>query len=136
MPSEDRCQQAIIRALLKEGWQVLVSQYLILFGRKNRRLYTDLALSHPAEPKPILVEVKCFHGPYPMPELYQVLGQYQLYRQCLDRRQIDFPLYLAIPDVAYQSLFTEPEVKAILKYARIKLLVVDLRQEEVLRWIR
>lgn len=136
MPSEDRCQQAIIRALLKEGWLLIKPQFIVLFHQKQRRLYIDLHFARMRDEKPenLLVEVKCFNL-NTLDEFYASIGQYQVYRHAMDIQQIPHPLYLAVPHHTFRDTFLQDALQKTWQNAKIKIITVDLKTEKVRQWI-
>ena len=71
----------------------------------------------------------------PIDYLARTLGQYVLYQSILDWNEEEIPLYLAIPEVAYQGLFQEPVGQAVIRKTQMKLMVVDVIAEEIITWI-
>ena len=71
--------------------------------------------------------------------LYKTTGrlcnQYVLYRLLLNRIEPERTVYLAIPDRAYRELFTEPIGELVINDLPLRLLVVDIEQAEVKKWI-
>ena len=58
-----------------------------------------------------------------------------LYRLLLNRIEPERIVYLAIPDKAYRELFTEPIGELVISDLPLQLLVIDVEQVEVKRWI-
>lgn len=84
----------------------------------------------------IIVEVKCFTNPkFDLPELYTAIGQYEIYRAALRKGQSTPPLYLALPDTAYNRLMKDSAFRNALERAAIKMLIVDIETEEIVEWI-
>jgi len=96
----------MIRAFEKVGWRVHEKPYLIRTAKRN--LYADFGLQRANEDnleQIIIMEVKCFTDPQTdLQELYTAIGQYQLYQNALTEHRIAYPLYLAIPQTAYERL--------------------------------
>ena len=83
----------------------------------------------------IAVEIKELRGQSVIVELEQAIGQYVLYRLLLNRIDPERSIYLAIPDKAYHELFTEPIGELVIRDLPLQLLVVDMKQTEVIKWI-
>ena len=83
----------------------------------------------------IAVEIKELRGQSVIVELEQAIGQYVLYRLLLNRIEPERTVYLAIPDKAYLELFTEPIGELVISDLPLRLLVVDIEQAEVKKWI-
>lgn len=56
-------------------------------------------------------------------------------RAALEERNLVIPLFLSIPVTAYQQLF-DVTVQRVSSECRIKWMVVDLLNEEIVEWIR
>jgi hypothetical protein len=67
--------------------------------------------------------------------LADVLGQYFLYRQTMNYLNIDYPLYLAVPHRAYETLLQEEMSKTVVQAMHIPILTFDPEEEVILSWI-
>ena len=67
----------------------------------NRRLYIDLKAQRDGQL--VLIEIKGLERS-PVHELMELLGQYLIYQLALEYLSIDIPLYMAVPQVAYQNI--------------------------------
>lgn len=135
MPALDDCHPQVVRALEKEGWHVEARPFQMKI--QKRRIYIDLEATRQINGSKhhiLLVEVKCFTGLHPTTELYQAVGQYLIYRAALAERNLVIPLFLFIPLTAYQQLF-DVTVQRVSSECRIKWMVVDLLNEEIVEWI-
>ncbi|MCU0515150.1 MAG: hypothetical protein MUE40_21560, partial [Anaerolineae bacterium] len=127
MPVHDHCEPQIIRALEKAGWQIYPRQYALYLPGRRFPLIADIQ-AQKADATIIIVEVKCFTGEV-LAELYTAFGQYLVYRSLLQLRRIQKTLYLAIPQLAYDTIFKDFGLQIAVENA-IKLLIVDLEREE------
>jgi hypothetical protein len=132
----DQCHFQIVHALEKEGWTVANKQTRLY--SETRQVFIDIYAEKRANGSAknvLLSEVKCFAGSGDNTrEIYTAIGQYLVYRSLLAELQIAIPLYLAIPLLAYESLF-EPAARRVVQESRIKLLIVNVDTEEVAQWI-
>jgi hypothetical protein len=137
MPALDRCEPQIIRALEKQNWLVTDKPFPIRLGQNKGYLYADLRLEHSERNQQVvIVEVKCFPKQRSqLDEFYHAIGQYQVYQNALIMREISLPLYLAIPHDVYEDFFDKDIIQATLQKIQVKLIVIDLRLEEVVKWI-
>ena len=147
MPQRDTIHQAVKRALINDGWEITDDPYVIVFG--ERFLFVDLGAEEAQQPSPsaasfvgaerdgtrIAVEIKELRGQSVIVELEQAIGQYVLYRLVLNQVDPGRGVYLAIPDSTYRELFTEPIGELVIRDLPLQLLVVDLQEEVVTRWI-
>jgi hypothetical protein len=83
----------------------------------------------------IAVEIKSFISASSLEDLYDALGQFFLYDTALSRSEPERELYLAIREPVYLSLFTGVEGEELRLRARVKLIVFDDQNQEILQWI-
>lgn len=69
-----------------------------------------------------------------MRELYVAFGQYIIYRAVLAEQDITFPLYLAVPDQVYTTIF-DSTVRRAINDNRVRLIVVNIDVEAIVQWI-
>lgn len=135
MPAVDRCEPQIIHALEKDGWQIVRKHYPIHLGRRNGFVFADLRLQR-NDTYAMIVELKCLMGaPFALDEFYGAVGQYLVYKNGLELNKITEPLYLALPEPAYQHCMENDVIRATLINARINIIVVDLEVEEIVQWV-
>lgn len=130
MPALDNCHPQVVRALEKEGWVVSPKPYRLTFGERPY-LFIDILAQHD-DSRIIIVEVKCFNDNQ-LNDLYIAVGQYLIYRSLLRAKNISDPLYLAIPQDIYESLFKEIGM-FVVEETQIKLIVVDIDREVIVKW--
>ncbi len=83
----------------------------------------------------IIVEIKSFISRSPMREFETALGQYIIYRTLLKAVLPQTKIYLGIGGGIYESFFQQKSISMVLEEAKIRLIVVDLKKEEILKWI-
>ncbi len=137
MPARDEYHDIIKRALIKDGWTITHDPLHLPAGQ--RRLFVDLGaerlLAAERGQERIAVEIKSFGGVSLVGDLERALGQFILYHDLLARLEPGRQLYLALDQVAFADLFHEPIGQVLLENGRFRLLVFDVRQEEIRRWI-
>ena len=134
MPAKDRYHDAVVRALIKDGWTIISEQLYIDFA--GRHLWIDIQAVKAFEQLTILVEVKGFENmPSPVDYLASAVGKYVIYLSALDYAGLDTPLYMAVPTVAYESILSEEIGRRTVRKASIRLMVFDPIEEEIVRWI-
>ena len=137
MPAYDSCHFQMARALQKAGWIVSDRPKYIVDDETDIFIVVDIEAhlrTNGAEGRRIYVEVKCFPGQNATQELYIAFGQYMLYRTLLSRQDIGVPVYLAVPQAAYEIVFN-PVIQQMCRENHIMMIVVDLETETVLQWI-
>ena len=125
-----------MRCLEKAGWSIVKEQEYISIGTHNdtnRRLYLDIKAQRNDE-QLVLIEVKGLEQS-PVHELMELLGQYLTYRMALDYLSIEIPLYMAVPETAYEGIFQHVLGQAMMNRYAIPLLIFDPVREEIIQWI-
>lgn len=79
----------------------------------------------------IAVEIKSFLGPSLITDFHAALGQFLNYTLALEQYDPQRQLYLAVPIDAYITFFQLPFAHAALERYRVRLLVYDPIQPEV-----
>jgi len=147
MPQRDRIHDAVKRALISDGWEITDDPYVISYG--ERFLFVDLgategSISGPEEgrfigarrhDKQIAVEIKDFRRQSVVADLEQAIGQYVLYRLLLNKVDPERELYLAVTDIIYDEIFSEPIGELVINDLPLRLIVIDPEQREVREWI-
>lgn len=147
MPQKDSIHQAVKQALVKDAWKITDDPYVITYG--ERFLFVDLGAEESEQTETLVgnfigaeranvriaVEIKELRGQSVIVELEQAIGQYVLYRLLLNRVEPARSLFLAIPDKTYRELFAEPIGELVISDLPLQLLVIDVENAEVKRWI-
>jgi hypothetical protein len=137
MPAIDQCEPQVIRALQKQGWEVTHQPFAVRIDRgRPAYVYADMRLRRIRDQVSlIVVEVKCFAGTRTLlDEFYQAIGQYVVYRHALEMNGVQTPIYLTVPDTVYATFLQGALIEAVLHDIQVKLIVVNLEKEEVVRW--
>ena len=138
MPAKDLYHQLVKQLLMDDGWTITHDPYPLQWAKRN--LSVDLGAekliaAHKLESK-IAVEIKSFLRESRIADLEQALGQYTLYNDILKEVEPDRALFLAMPLVAYSDLFEKDEFgKILLANDRLKLIVFDSQNQEIMKWI-
>ena len=137
MPALDLYHDATKSALIKEGWEIVADPFRIQY--KDINLYADLAAERPIaaerEGQKIVVEIKSFVGRSQMADFHNAVGQYTVYRSLLNKTAPDYKIYLAIDDITHQNFFTREGINFLVSASQISLLVVNIEQQEIVKWI-
>jgi hypothetical protein len=138
MPARNIYHAAVVQALQADGWTITHDPLLIPYG--ERRLFIDLG----AERGPIAaqrgnehiaVEIASFVADSPVRDLQEAVGQFVVYRALLSQIEPDRSLYLAVPARVYDSVLSEPVGELVTAQVRLRFLVFDPQQQQVIRWI-
>ncbi|NEP85909.1 MAG: XisH protein [Okeania sp. SIO2C2] len=137
MPAKDTYHQAVKNALIKDGWIITFDPYPIKY--EEVKLVADLAgektISATREGQQIVIEIKSFLSRSPMREFETALGQYLIYQTFLSLTHPSYKVYLAVGHKIYEKFFTQNAIQLILQKYQVLLLVIDLKKEEIIKWI-
>jgi hypothetical protein len=138
MPARNIHHDAVIQALLADGWTITHDPLLIRSG--DRRLFIDLGaerLTIGAErgSERIAVEISSFVADSPVRDLQEAVGQFVVYRALLSQAEPERTLFLGVASRVYDAVLTEPLGQLVVADVRLRLLVFDPQQQKVVRWI-
>lgn len=147
MPQRDSVHHIVKQALIKSGWEITDDPYVISYG--ERFLFVDLGAVESSTCKDlegqfigarredirIAVEIKEFRGRSAITDLEQAIGQYSLYRILLNKVDPRREVYLAVTDIIFDEIFSEPVGELVIHDLPLQLLVVDSEKAEVQQWI-
>lgn len=143
MPQKDESHEIIKQALIEDGWEITDDPYVISYG--ERFLFVDLAASHTSagefigaqrKDQKIAVEIKEFRGKSAVHSLEQAIGQYVLYQLLLKQIDPKRRIYLAISNIAYDEIFSEPIGELVINELPMDLIVIDMQARQVKQWIK
>lgn len=136
MPAKDLFHDACRMALIKDGWNVTDDPLTLTFG------IFDLFIDFGAErliaaekgTEKIAVEVKSFVAQSFVSEFHRAIGQFINYQTALEAEEPDRQIYLGIPLETYEQYFQNLFPRTVIERHNIKLMVYDVRSEEVVKW--
>jgi len=137
MSAKNVYHNAVVKALVADGWTVTHDPLPLLYGGRN--LAVDLgaeqsAIAAEKGVQRIAVEIQSFLNQSAVRDLEEAVGQFEVYRIILAEREPDRVLYMAVPGRVADGILTEPFGQLIVARLQIPLLVFDEEQERVLRW--
>lgn len=137
MSAKDKIHDTVKNALIKDGWVITDDPYVLEYEEVT--LYADLAAERPiaaerGEQK-IVVEVKSFLSPSFIQDLKEAVGQYVIYLGYIEESEPDRKLYMALGEKIYGEFFQLKAVELILRKYNVALIVVDLEEKEIVKWI-
>jgi len=145
MPQRDSIHSIVKQSLINDGWEITDDPYVISYG--ERFLFVDLGargskdvnqgklLAAKRQDQKIAVEIKELRGKSIIKELEQAIGQYVLYKLLINKIEPERQIYLATTDIIYDEIFSEPIGKLVINDLPLKLIVIDSKKLEVIRWI-
>ena len=135
--AKDLIHDAVKNALIKDGWTIVADPFRLDY--KNFILRADIAaerrLPDGAVALRVVVEVKSFAANSFVRELQQAIGQYMMYLDAITLNQLPYQLWLSVSDEAYRTSFQQSGAAFAVQQYGLKLLVVDVEQEEIVQWI-
>jgi hypothetical protein len=137
MPAKDIYHDAVKNALIKDSWIITADPYPIKY--EEVKLFADIAgektIAASKEEKQIVIEIKSFLSRSPMRDFETALGQYLIYKAFLSIEHPEQELYLAIGEIIYEDFFQKVAIKLILGKYQVSLLVINMNQQEIVKWI-
>ena len=137
MPRKDTIHDAVKNALVKEGWTVTNDPFRIHYNDMD--LYADLRIekdeSENLPRRALVIEIKSFMEGSAAHSLGEALGQYELYRTLMRHVAPGDRLYLAVSNTVYIEQFVRASFQLIVQEHQVAIVVVNVEQEEVVRWI-
>jgi hypothetical protein len=136
--AKDRFHQVVKTALIKASWQITHDPLEIKVGGVDMEidLGAEKLLGAERGDEKIAVEVKSFlKNASAISEFHTALGQFINYRSALRREDPERMLYLAVPDLTYNSFFQLDFPASMLQENAVKLAVYDIELEQIVQWI-
>ncbi|MDZ8263036.1 XisH family protein [Nostoc sp. ChiQUE01b] len=137
MAAKDRFHQVVKTSLTKDGWNITHDPLQIKVGGVDMEidLGAERLLAAERGDEKIAVEVKSFlASASPIYQFHTALGQFINYRAALRREEPDRVLYLAVPDLTYNSFFQLDFPASMLQENTVKLLIYDIQLEQIVQW--
>ncbi len=131
MLRKDDYHDSVKRALVKAGWSIDGEQ--VAFIGSERQVVINLQASKDGHGI-ILIEVKGFQ-PSMVEALANAMGKILIYRYILNELSQNIPVWLAVPEFAYQNILTEHMGLAMRQQLGMDLIVFSVEREEIVAWI-
>lgn len=136
--ARDKIHQIVKNALIKDDWTITDDPYTIEY--KEITLFADLGaekmFSAERDGRKIVVEIKSFTSISKVQDLKLALGQYKLYNVFLRRTSPEHKLYLAVGADVFEDFFTGEAIDLALEELEISIIIVNLDEELITRWVR
>lgn len=137
MSAKDIFHDTVRSALEKDGWTITHDPLFIKVTSKVKTqidLGAEKLLSAERGMHKIAVEVKSFVGLSAVSEFHTAVGQFLNYRVALKKIKSERVLYLAVPTDIYQDFFTDSFVQTVLERYQIKMLIFNVKGQEITLW--
>ena len=124
-------------ALEKDGWIITDDPLSIRYGGVDIQidLGAEKLLAAEKGTDKIAVEIKNFVSASKISEFHTALGQFINYRTALRLEDPNRILYLAVPSAIYNDFFNLPFTQIIVSENKLKLIIYDVDNEEIIEWI-
>ena len=138
MAAKDKIHDSVVLALQKDGWTITHDPYILkVLGMEYEvDLGAEMILAAEQEDRKIAVEIKSFIQGSFVYEFHQVLGQFLNYKLCLEEKEPDRILYLAIPDSVYETSFQRPAIQKILTLYNVRIILINTNHQTVIKWLQ
>ena len=126
------------RALEKDGWIITHDPYILKRAGKRSRevdLGAEKFIAAERGTEKIALEVKSFLGSSFVYEFNMAFGQYSIYKFFLHQKEPDRKLFLAVPEIIFEKEFSSSDIVEICREFDVQLLVFDIDNKTVVRWI-
>lgn len=136
--ARDVVHQAVKNALIKDEWLITHDPYRLIYGSINvaADLGAEKLIAATKSNQKILVEIKSFlPQASDISEFHTALGQFINYRAILKRKDPERVLYLAVPDLAYNTFFSLEFPQLMIQENNLKLIIFEPEQEVIVTWI-
>ncbi len=137
MPAKDIIHDSVRNALIRGGWVITDDPYIIQY--EDATVFVDLGaeriIAAERGAEKIAVEIKSFIGHSVIHDIESALGQYLLYLSFLEISEPSRRLYIAISDTVYDNIFERKSVQWLIRRNKVPLIVVNITEEEIVKWI-
>lgn len=133
---KDKFHDVVKRALIKDGWAITDEPYYLNVKPKRQEIDLGAEKVIVAEKGAdrIAVEVKSFVNHSNLYDFYGALGQYISYRIGIRFQEPERQLFLAMPELVFQTLMTFTTVPLTIEEERLKIVVFDPVTETIIEW--
>lgn len=134
--ARDRYHYQFRRALEKEGWFVTHDSLDFSVGEVDFEidLGAEKILAAEKGGLKIAIEIKSFLEDSPVSAFHKATGQYDNYLVGLSFYDPSRTLYLAVPDVIFNTFFQRPFVKHVCQLKKIRFITFDPVSEIIVQW--
>ncbi|BFM40939.1 XisH family protein [Synechocystis sp. LKSZ1] len=134
--AKDLFHDVVKRALIKDGWQITDDPLFLKVGGID--FFIDLGaeklLAAERNGNKIAVEIKSFINTSSLADFHLALGQFINYRVALKVADPERTLFLAVPDIAYQTFFQKEFPRMVIQQYQLEIFVYDIENEVIVLW--
>lgn len=137
MPKKDDIHDVTQNAVEKDGW-IITDDPLVLLPKEDN-LAIDLAAEKffvaTKQTEKIAIEVKSFGQASLLYAFHGAVGQWINYVSAVMEAKLDMEVYIAMPLFAYIKLTQSRVVRRTISRLQMKLLIIDIKKQEIVKWI-
>jgi XisH protein len=134
--AKDLFHDVVKTALIKDGWTITDDPLFLKVGGID--FFIDLGaeklLAAERDGKKIAVEIKSFINTSSITDFHLAIGQFINYRVALKASDPERQLFLAVPDIAYNTFFQKEFPRMVIEQYQLELFVYDIENEVILLW--
>jgi len=134
--AKDLFHEVVKTALIKDGWTITSDPFFMKVGGVD--FFIDLGaeklIAAERDNQKIAVEIKSFVSASSIADFHLAIGQFINYRLALKLADPERQLFLAIPDVAYQTFFQKDFPRMVIAECQLGLIVYDVENQEIAAW--
>ena len=134
--ARDLFHDVVKTALIKEGWEITNDPFFMKVGGVD--FFIDLGaeklIAAERENQKIAVEIKSFVGTSSVTDFHLAIGQFINYRLALKLADPERSLFLAVPDITYQTFFQKEFPQLAIREYGLELLIYDIENQEIVSW--
>lgn len=134
--AKDLFHDVVKTALIKDGWQITDDPLFLKVGGVD--FFIDLGaeklLAAERDGKKIAVEIKSFINTSSITDFHLAIGQFINYRVALKTADPERRLFLAVPEIAYNTFFQKEFPRMVIEQYQLELFVYDIENEVIVLW--
>ncbi len=134
--AKDLFHDVVKAALVKDGWTITDDPLFLKVGGVD--LFIDLGaeklLAAERNGKKIAVEIKSFINTSSITDFHLAIGQFINYRVALKTVDPERQLFLAVPDITYNTFFQKEFPRMVIEQYQLELFVYDIENEVIVLW--
>ncbi len=139
MARKDIIHEAVKNALIDDGWNIDYDPLFVDIDGGTKTLEIDLGgekiILAEKGIQQIAVEIKSFSSGSVLNAFHTVLGQYLDYQEALREADMERVLYIAVAKESYGEIQAIAFIQRRIAQFKLKLIVVDIINEVVIKWI-
>jgi len=128
--ADDKMPPNVKEALRKDGWTLEDTALCI----RSDSYYYLIDLEARKNDQKILIEVKSWLSTSFNPDWFMAVGQYISYQEAIAVEELDYKLYLAVPEDVYVEKFGNQFMQDLITKNSINLLIFDRNSNTVVTW--